>query len=183
MRVKAGKEAGVIDQPCLCIFGTAIPKHYYEALSLKMLTNGFFARMLILETGKRGRGQDAVVRDLPSSVLEAARWWVEFAPGEQRGNLADWRGPQGGRAHARGPRRLAGVPAAGRRPVFTVRGPGRPRGHGDLGSPTRRPAGWPWSTPAAPTTRARGSTPTPPAGPAPSSSTRPAACCSWPPST
>lgn len=90
MRVKAGKEAGVIDQPCLCIFGTAIPKHYYEALSLKMLTNGFFARMLILETGKRGRGQDAVVRDLPSSVLEAARWWVEFAPGEQRGNLADW---------------------------------------------------------------------------------------------
>jgi hypothetical protein len=63
MRVKAGKEPGVIDQPCLCIFGTAIPKHYYEALSLKMLTNGFFARMLILETGKRGRGQDAVVRD------------------------------------------------------------------------------------------------------------------------
>jgi hypothetical protein len=90
MRVKAGKEAGVIDQPCLCIFGTAIPKHYYEALSLKMLTNGFFARMLILETGKRGRGQDAVVRDPPASVLEAARWWVEFAPGEQRGNLADW---------------------------------------------------------------------------------------------
>jgi hypothetical protein len=90
MRVKAGKEAGVIDQPCLCIFGTAIPKHYYEALSLKMLTNGFFARMLILETGKRGRGQDAVVRDPPASVLEAARWWVEFAPGEQRGNLAGW---------------------------------------------------------------------------------------------
>ncbi|GIW90117.1 MAG: hypothetical protein KatS3mg109_0549 [Pirellulaceae bacterium] len=90
MRVKAGKEPGVIDQPCLCIFGTAIPKHYYEALSLKMLTNGFFARMLILETGKRGRGQDAVVRDLPAPVLATARWWADFCPGEKRGNLADW---------------------------------------------------------------------------------------------
>jgi hypothetical protein len=89
MRVKAGKEPGLIDQPCLCIFGTAIPKHYYEALSLKMLTNGFFARMLVLETGKRGRGQDAVVRELPASVVEAARWWVEFTPGQKRGNLAD----------------------------------------------------------------------------------------------
>jgi hypothetical protein len=90
MRVKAGKEAGVIDQPCLCIFGTAIPKHYYEALSLKMLTNGFFARMLILETGKRGRGQDAVVLDLPESVRATARWWAEFCPGGKGGNLAEW---------------------------------------------------------------------------------------------
>jgi hypothetical protein len=90
MRVKAGKEPGIIDQPCLCIFGTAIPKHYYEALSVKMLTNGFFARMLILETGKRAMGQDAVVRDLPESVRATARWWAEFSPGEKHGNLADW---------------------------------------------------------------------------------------------
>jgi hypothetical protein len=90
MRVKAGKEAGVIDQPCLCLFGTAIPRHFYEALSLRMLTNGFFARLLILETGRRGRGQDVVVRDLPASVLEAARWWAECCPGEKCGNLAAW---------------------------------------------------------------------------------------------
>ncbi|MEO1994606.1 MAG: bifunctional DNA primase/polymerase, partial [Planctomycetaceae bacterium] len=70
MRVKAGKEPGVIDQPSLCIFGTAIPKHYYEALSLKMLTNGFFARMLVLETRRRGIGQDAVVRSLPQPILD-----------------------------------------------------------------------------------------------------------------
>ena len=43
LRVKAGKMPGTIDQPSLCIFGTAIPKHYYEALSTKMLTNGFIA--------------------------------------------------------------------------------------------------------------------------------------------
>jgi hypothetical protein len=86
MRVKAGKEPGVIDQPCLCIFGTAIPKHYYEALSLKMLTNGFFARMLILESGRRGKGQDATLLDLPESVKATARWWADFKPG---GNLND----------------------------------------------------------------------------------------------
>lgn len=89
MRVKAGKEPGVIDQPCLCIFGTAIPKHYYEALSLKMLTNGFFARMLVLETRRRGTGQDAIVRDIPDSILDVARWWAAQRPG-QAGNLEHW---------------------------------------------------------------------------------------------
>ena len=89
MRVKAGREHGVIDQPCLCIFGTAIPRHYYEALSLKMLTNGFFARMLILETGRRGVGQDAHVRLLPPDVIATARWWAEFSPGAKHGNLAE----------------------------------------------------------------------------------------------
>jgi hypothetical protein len=90
MRVRAGREPGVIDQPGLCIFGTAIPKHYYEALSPKMLTNGFFARMLILETGKRGRGQEASIADLPAAVLATARWWADYCPGEKRGNLSDW---------------------------------------------------------------------------------------------
>ena len=40
MRAKAGKERTVIDQPCLCIFGTAVPKHFYEAISPRLMTNG-----------------------------------------------------------------------------------------------------------------------------------------------
>lgn len=47
----------MIDQPCLVVYGTAIPTHYYEALSERMLTNGFFARMLIVESGPRSAGQ------------------------------------------------------------------------------------------------------------------------------
>jgi hypothetical protein len=90
MRVKADRAPAAIDQPCLCLFGTAVPKHYYEALSLKMLTNGFFARMLVLETGKRGQGQDAVLRPLPEPVRATARWWAQFRPAEKAGNLADW---------------------------------------------------------------------------------------------
>lgn len=89
MRRKAGKEsAGVIDQPCLVIFGTAIPNHYYEALSERMLTNGLFARMIILEAGPREPGQEPSIRDLPPRVLATAQRWADFQPGT--GNLEQW---------------------------------------------------------------------------------------------
>jgi hypothetical protein len=89
MRRKAGQESpGAIDQPCLVVFGTAIPNHYYEALSERMLTNGFFARMIILESNKRPEGQDPKILALPAGVLETAKWWSEFNPGT--GNLEKW---------------------------------------------------------------------------------------------
>lgn len=89
MRRKAGKASpGVIDQPNLVVFGTAIPNHYYEALSERMLTNGFFARMVILESGPRNKGQEPRIADLPDRTLEIARWWADYRPG--RGNLRDW---------------------------------------------------------------------------------------------
>ncbi len=89
MRRKAGKESpGTIDQPHLVIFGTAIPNHYYEALSERMLTNGFFARMIILECGTRSAGQEPRILPLPERVLETAKWWAQFCPGA--GNLDKW---------------------------------------------------------------------------------------------
>lgn len=89
MRRKAGRESpGAIDQPSLVIFGTAIPNHYYEALSERMLTNGFFARMIILECGKRGSGQEPQIEEIPTRILETAQWWHDFRPG--LGNLQDW---------------------------------------------------------------------------------------------
>ncbi len=89
MRRKAGKESpGAIDQPCLVVFGTAIPNHYYQALSERMLTNGFFARMIILDCGKRSPGQETSIQPLPARVLETAKWWADFRPGT--GNLETW---------------------------------------------------------------------------------------------
>jgi hypothetical protein len=84
MRAKAGRERSQIDQPCLCVFGTAVPKHFYESLSARLMTNGFLARLLILECRPRGEGRDDVHRPLPMSILDAARWWADFRPG---GNL------------------------------------------------------------------------------------------------
>jgi hypothetical protein len=57
IRAKAGRERTVIDQPSLSIFGTAVPKQFYEALSLRLLTNGFLARLSILECRRRGAGR------------------------------------------------------------------------------------------------------------------------------
>lgn len=92
MRVKAGQQdAHVINQPTLVVYGTAVPKHYYESLSTKMLTNGFFARFLVLETGRRGCGQDAHHQPIPARVLDAAAWWAGYVPGgHEAGNLAGW---------------------------------------------------------------------------------------------
>lgn len=89
MRRKAGRDApGAIDQPCLVVFGTAIPNHYYEALSERMLTNGFFARMIVLECGSRSTGREPRLLPLPERVLETARWWADFRAGT--GNLENW---------------------------------------------------------------------------------------------
>lgn len=87
MRKKAGTaQSDRIDQPCLTVFGTAIPQHYYAALSERMLTNGLFSRMIILESGKRGAGQDAQVINLPDRIIETAAWWKSFTLSS--GNLA-----------------------------------------------------------------------------------------------
>jgi len=86
MRPKAGKpNPGAIDQPNLVLFGTAIPNHYYAALSERMLTNGLFARMIILEGGKRKEGQEPEIIEVSPRVIETARWWADYRPG--KGNL------------------------------------------------------------------------------------------------
>jgi hypothetical protein len=53
-----------------------------------MLTNGFFARMIILECGARGGGQEAKVMEIPERVIATAKWWKELMPGN--GNLQSW---------------------------------------------------------------------------------------------
>ncbi len=89
MRRRAGRESpGAIDQPCLIVYGTAIPTHYYGALSERMLTNGFVARMIVVESGRRSTGQEPKILDIPARVLETAAWWANFRPGT--GNLEAW---------------------------------------------------------------------------------------------
>jgi hypothetical protein len=90
LRRKAGQEKVdlTIDQPCLVLYGTAIPTHYYEALSERLLTNGFFARCVIIESGPRRPGQEPGLISPSPRLLETVRWWAEFRPG--RGNLEAW---------------------------------------------------------------------------------------------
>jgi len=88
-RRKAGKASpGVIDQPCLSILGTATPRHYYEALTERMLSNGFFGRMNILDCCHRGRGKEPHALQMPDAVLETAKRWAGFHPGA--GDGTNW---------------------------------------------------------------------------------------------
>jgi hypothetical protein len=80
-RLKAGQtERRVIEQPHLVLFGTAIPNHFYGALSDRMLTNGFFGRLMVFESGPRGAGQEPMRLAIPARVMETTRWWAEFSP-------------------------------------------------------------------------------------------------------
>jgi hypothetical protein len=83
VRVRANqKEPILINQPHLTLFGTATPQYFYEALSKRMLTNGFFSRMNIIDVGKRGAGQrPGSASEIPEDILETAKWWADFEPG------------------------------------------------------------------------------------------------------
>ncbi len=84
------KDSLHIDQPHLTLYGTATPQYFYESLSHRMLTNGFFARMIIIDVGKRGEGQSpGSTRNLPEPILQTARWWADFQPGKTRKNLLE----------------------------------------------------------------------------------------------
>jgi hypothetical protein len=77
VRRKAGQEkAKAVNQPSLVMFGTAIPSHWYNALSERMLTNGFFSRLMIIEAGARGSGQEPTIIAVPDRVLETAQYWA-----------------------------------------------------------------------------------------------------------
>ena len=89
-RAKAGQQRAVIHQPHLCLLGSAVPRQFYSALNPRMLTNGFLARFLVFEAGRRGDGQDAQPIHIPASIVAAARWWATFRPGSDHYNLADW---------------------------------------------------------------------------------------------
>ncbi|MBQ4314342.1 MAG: DUF3987 domain-containing protein, partial [Lentisphaeria bacterium] len=57
------KDNGFIHNPCLTLFGTAVPDYFYESLSKRVLENGLIARCLVIEASKRGhRGTPGVIR-------------------------------------------------------------------------------------------------------------------------
>lgn len=79
-----------IDQPCVCLYGLTIPEMLYQSITFEALTDGFLARLLIIDITDRGVRKEVVLKDVPESIIKVAKWWGNFAPG---GNLAD-RHPQ-----------------------------------------------------------------------------------------
>ena len=85
-RCLAKTQSVEVHQPSLTLLGTAVPTHYYAALSEKMLTDGFFSRTICVEATNRIEDQEPQIIELPDRVLETATWWSRFSP--TPGNLA-----------------------------------------------------------------------------------------------
>ena len=63
-------DSGFIHNPCLTLFGTAVPDYFYESLSKRVLENGLIARCMIVEASKRGkRGTPGAVREKLSKAF------------------------------------------------------------------------------------------------------------------
>jgi hypothetical protein len=90
MRLLAGKPLVQIDQPGLTLYGSAVPGELYGSISPQMLVNGLFARLLIMQSGKRGRGRQAIRKAVPDGIASVANYWASFQPGGTSKNLAAW---------------------------------------------------------------------------------------------
>ena len=95
MRAKAGQDASaVIKQPHLTLFGTATTENFYGAFNERMLTNGLFSRMMIIDMGDdRGMFHQPGDREnIPEAIKEAALFWN--AKALQYGGNLSWENPQ-----------------------------------------------------------------------------------------
>ena len=79
------KRNKAIDQPCVSIYGTSVPKSLYDGLCYESVTDGFLSRMLVVEGEAGVAKQRPKVMPIPQSILDVAKWWGDFRPG---GNLS-----------------------------------------------------------------------------------------------
>ncbi len=78
------KRNKVVDQPCVSVYGTTVPEHFFESLTPDSLSDGFIARLLVFEANATPPRQRTCQRLPPDELLEAAGWWGNLKPG---GNL------------------------------------------------------------------------------------------------
>ena len=81
------KRNKVIDQPCAVLYGTTVPSHLMESLTLDSLSDGFVGRLLFFEAADYGQyNDDHEEREAPEDLVRTARAWHAFRG--QAGNLA-----------------------------------------------------------------------------------------------
>lgn len=79
------KRNKIIHQPCVGVYGTTVPEHYYESLTASSLQDGFVARLNVFEANDDPPRQRVPELDVPQHLIDVARWWGDFVAG---GNLA-----------------------------------------------------------------------------------------------
>ena len=76
-----------INQPHACVYGTGVPEDFWTSISLEDMKNGLMGRVMLFESPLPYPDfSEPVVMDPPDSLIEAVKWWIQFAPG---GNLSE----------------------------------------------------------------------------------------------
>lgn len=83
-----------IDQPCLSIYATSVPSHFYDALSGGEAIDGFLARWLIFESKDytmEEEEREEVFSEIPQAIVDLCKYWKEqpFNTETGGGNLAE----------------------------------------------------------------------------------------------
>lgn len=83
-----------IDQPCLTVYGTSVPSHFYDALSGGEAIDGFLARWLIFESKDYTMEEinhDDILAEIPESLMEICQYWKDhpFSNDGLGGNMSD----------------------------------------------------------------------------------------------
>lgn len=83
-----------IDQPCLSIYATSVPSHFYDALSGSEAIDGFLARWLIFESktySTEGEDREESFSATPQALIDVCKYWKEqpFNSAPSGGNLDD----------------------------------------------------------------------------------------------
>ena len=82
-----------IDQPCLSIYATSVPVHFYEALSSGEAIDGFLARWMIFESKEytmEEEEHEETYSQAPQAMIDLCKYWKEqpFNTEESAGNLS-----------------------------------------------------------------------------------------------
>jgi hypothetical protein len=72
------KRNKVVDQPCVSVYGTTVPEHFFESLTADSLSDGFIARLLVFEAAETPARQRARATGVPDVIKQAAEWWGSF---------------------------------------------------------------------------------------------------------
>ena len=83
-----------IDQPCLSIYGTSVPSHFYDALSGSEAIDGFLSRWLIFESktySTEEEEREESFAETPQAIIDVCKYWKEqpFNNEPGGGNLSD----------------------------------------------------------------------------------------------
>ena len=71
----------LINQPHCCIYGTSVPKMFWDSLTSDNVGEGLVGRFMVFESSKGYVNSQKPYRgELPSSIIQKVEWWLNWEP-------------------------------------------------------------------------------------------------------